>query len=134
MPSVLFLLGSYGNLDWPASESQATTLPSQTPVQSSIPQPVPGQSPITYGQSQMNVQPNQTLPQRPGIPTPPTSHLNPLNQVCKLIILPLFLKEATIVLKLHRKQLIFINVFLFKKGKKKTGSSRLLKTGKTQGI
>lgn len=89
-PSVLFLLGSYGNLDWPASESQATTLPSQTPVQSSIPQPVPGQSPITYGQSQMNVQPNQTLPQRPGIPTPPTSHLNPLNQVCKLIILPFF--------------------------------------------
>lgn len=71
---------SYSTLDWPASESQATTLTAQNSVQSSIPQPVPGQSPLSYGQSQMPGQLSQTLPQRPGIPTPPASHLNPLNQ------------------------------------------------------
>ncbi|CAL1263811.1 unnamed protein product [Larinioides sclopetarius] len=70
---------NYNGLDWPSSESPAGSLPVQNQVPSSIQGPTAGQSPMSYGQTSIPGQPNQSLPQRPGIPTPP-SHLSSLNQ------------------------------------------------------
>lgn len=67
-------------MEWPTSESQAGPMPPQNPVQSAIQAPNPGQMPMGYGQNTMPGQPNQSLPQRPGIPNP-ASHLSSMNQV-----------------------------------------------------
>ncbi|GFS38181.1 mediator of RNA polymerase II transcription subunit 25 [Trichonephila inaurata madagascariensis] len=70
---------NYNGLEWPSNENPVGNLPTQNQVPSSIQAPTAVQSAMSYGQNSLPGQPNQPLPQRPGIQTPP-SHLNSLNQ------------------------------------------------------
>ncbi|KAG8178436.1 hypothetical protein JTE90_016108 [Oedothorax gibbosus] len=70
--------GNYTGLEWSTSEGQTGPMPPQNPIQAGIQAPNPGQMPMGYGQN-MPGQPNQSLPQRPGMPNP-ASHLNSMNQ------------------------------------------------------